>query len=366
MRKLALTLLTLLTFTVIPPSHADSSIYIVDKPHQLFDGSFLDDELATSLLPSGKLGSYVYSPPRSSVNWYVDGALLQTIFEMSDGYTLVDGTDGEGSLAAKSWLTRFALSTSGDKVFSLAYGNPDLEVAGRLAPSELSAYFEYGRSKVESLIPGHKVETAPLSVSTGKSTLSAPLQKVYTQNRQALTKLSAVVDSQELKTLRSSLSIVMNPLLAKKDQLLLSQSAMKEVATFVDKLQVTNGKYQLTSANVKVPVTLKNDFDKPVTLFLRLSPSNTRVVVDKKFEVTIPANSRTQFSVPFTVIAPGATVVTAQLTNSQGQAIGAPALLSLNLSIFDSRVAWFTSGAGILLLIAAITQTIRRVRRSRK
>jgi hypothetical protein len=40
--------------------------------------------------------------------------------------------------------------------------------------------------------------------------------------------------------------------------------------------------------------------------------------------------------------------------------------LTLNLSIVDSRVAWFTSGAAILLFVAATLQTVRRVRRSRK
>jgi hypothetical protein len=64
------------------------------------------------------------------------------------------------------------------------------------------------------------------------------------------------------------------------------------------------------------------------------------------------------------VIAPGATSVIAQFTNDKGQKVGKEALLTLNLSIFDSRVAWFTSGAGILLLLAAITQTVRRIRRS--
>jgi hypothetical protein len=40
--------------------------------------------------------------------------------------------------------------------------------------------------------------------------------------------------------------------------------------------------------------------------------------------------------------------------------------LSLNLTVIDSRVAWFTTGAAVLLFLAAITQSVRRVRRARK
>ena len=366
MKRLLVAISFLITVISVPPAQAATSIYLVDKPHQLIDGSFIDDELATALLPSGKFGRYVYSPPRSSITWYVDAALLESISDMSDGYQLPNGQDGSGVLAAKSWLTRFALTTSGDRILTVPYGNPDPKIAQRLAPSELNFYYEFGKAKVELLIPGHKVETASASESQGQSTLSAPLRKAYTKNRQAITRLSTVINNEAVKELRASLAISMNPLLTKSEQLEITENATSVVEKFTNKLRVTNGKYQLTSKKVKVPVTLKNDFDEPVKVYLHLAPSNTRVTVGTQFEVTIPAKSRTQFSVPFNVIAPGSTVVTAEITNEKGQVVGSPALLQLNLSIFDSRVAWFTSGAGILLLIAAMTQTIRRVRRSRK
>jgi hypothetical protein len=39
--------------------------------------------------------------------------------------------------------------------------------------------------------------------------------------------------------------------------------------------------------------------------------------------------------------------------------------LAINLTIFDSKVTGFTIGAAVLLFIAALTQTIRRVRKGR-
>jgi hypothetical protein len=65
------------------------------------------------------------------------------------------------------------------------------------------------------------------------------------------------------------------------------------------------------------------------------------------------------------VIAPGATTILAQITSADGTFIGTSARLALNITIFDSRVTWFTVGAAILLFVAAITQTIRRIRKGR-
>jgi hypothetical protein len=53
------------------------------------------------------------------------------------------------------------------------------------------------------------------------------------------------------------------------------------------------------------------------------------------------------------------------MTSVDGEFIGSSAKLALNITIFDSRVTWFTIGAAILLFVAAITQTIRRIRKGR-
>lgn len=367
MKKFAAFLLVFVagfSFISANPAVAENKpIIIADKPHQLFNGTFKDDELATSLLPTGKLGSRVYSPPRGVNTWVIDGRLLDEVAAMTDGYFLENKKEGAGALAAKSWLTRLALSTGGDRIYALAYGNPDISIARSLAPSEFTFYLTYGKSQVEKALK-RKVATDQLTV-TGTSNMSAPLKKNYTQSRQSLSRLSTVIYTPEVEAVRANLSVVLNPFMKKQERDFFTNDAVVSVEKFVNKLRVTNGKYQLTSKEVKVPITLTNDFDTPVTLNLTLSPLNSRVQVGSQFKVTIAAKSRSQLAVPFTVIAPGATSVVAQFTNDRGQQIGKEAILTLNLSIFDSRVAWFTSGAGILLLLAAITQTVRRIRRSR-
>jgi hypothetical protein len=83
-------------------------------------------------------------------------------------------------------------------------------------------------------------------------------------------------------------------------------------------------------------------------------------------EVTIAPKSRQQLLVPVTVIAPGSTLVLAQFLNFDGDLVGEVSKLNLNATIIDSRVAWFTTGAAILLFIGAFAQSIRRIRRGRK
>jgi hypothetical protein len=82
--------------------------------------------------------------------------------------------------------------------------------------------------------------------------------------------------------------------------------------------------------------------------------------------IKLDAKSKTQILVPVTVIAPGTTTVLAQFVNSEKAPINDTALLTLNASVISPTVAWFTTGSAILLFLAALLQSIRRVRRSRK
>jgi hypothetical protein len=153
--------------------------------------------------------------------------------------------------------------------------------------------------------------------------------------------------------------------LDKKDREFFSYDATDGVKNTLNKLRVTSGKYQITSQTGKVPVTVINGFSVPVKINIQVTPLNSRVQVSDISALTIPANARTQLALPFTVIAPGATTILAQITNTDGKFVGDSARLALNITIFDSRVTWFTVGAAILLFVAALTQTVRRIRKGR-
>jgi hypothetical protein len=367
MRKTLVGLLaTLFFFGFLPNAAADTNvIYLISKPHQLFDGTFRNDDLAADLSSSGRLGKPLEEKRKGARTWVIDGQLLDEVADMADGYKLVKKKETAGEITAKEWLSRLLLVTSGDRVIALPYGNPDIDLAQRSAPSELRLYSTYGAERVSFHLNRKVSDENGSDWSTGKSKLSPILRKKYTQNRQALTKLSTIVSADEVRAQRAKLAILLSPSLNKQDREFFSFNATDGVAKTINKLKVTSGKYQITSQFGKVPVTVINGFDVPVKFNIDLTALNSRVQVSDISELTIPANSRTQLALPFTVIAPGSTTILAQVTNLDGVFVGSTARLSLNITIFDSRVAWFTIGAAILLFVAALTQTVRRIRRGR-
>ena len=367
MKKFTLVSLAIfLLFGFIPQASADNSVInLVSKPHQLFDGTFLSDDLAKDLSPFGSLGKAVEQKRTKARTWIIDAALLDEVADMANGYVLENEAAPTGELIAKEWMARLLLATSGDQIIVLPYGNPDIELAKKLAPSELRFYSEYAYQRVAFHLNRRISEESSGNWSKGDSALSTSLRKKYTQNRRVLTTLSSVVNAPELQAQRAKLAILLSPTLDEDGQRVFTYNADTSVADTLNRLRITGGKYQIASKTGDLPVTVINDFSVPVTVNIKFKASNSRLQVSNILGLQIPANSRTQLAMPFSVIAPGATTVIAQITNTDGEVIGKSSKLAINLTIFDSKVTGFTIGAAVLLFIAALTQTIRRVRRGR-
>jgi len=367
MKKLVVLLVMLLLLLPLSPAKAAGSIVrITSMAHQTFTGEFRNDDLAQELTPSGALGQLVYTPRSNNKTWVIDAALIDEVIAMTGDYTLATDAAPAGKEIAAAWLKQLRQITYGQQVVALAYGNPDVSLARRLVPSELKNYYAFGKSQLE-LALGRTVRSEPDGGwSTGKSGLSFPLRKAYGDNRKALTKLSRVVNDAELIILRAQLSKLLSPKLDKDSRDFYSYSARTAVDAMVRKLRINSGKYQITTANVKLPVTVINEFDADVTINISLLPINSRIVVDSFEAVTIPAQSKRQLEMVVDVIAPGQTTVTAQIIDDEGNEIVPEATLTLNSTVIDSRVTWFTTGAAILLLLAGVAQSVRRVRRRAK
>ena len=368
MKKLAFLVISTFLLLMVPQaSSANTVIRITGPIHQTFTGEFRNDDLAQSLTPSGDLGLKVFQPIAKNRTWVIDAALIDEVIAMSGEYTLATEAEPAGKEIATAWLTQLKRVTAGNDVVALAYGNPDIALAQRLAPSELKNYFVYGRDRLQ-LALGRIVRSEPeVQWSVGKSGLSNPLRKNYSDNRKALTRLSRVVDTPELIQLRARLAQLLSPTLDKDSRNYFSYSATEAVDAMVNKLRINSGKYQITTSSVKLPVTVINEFAVDVTVDIAMLPINSRVVVDSFDDVVIPANSKRQLEMQVDVIAPGQTTVSALITDSDDDTEVVPeALLTLNSTVIDSKVTWFTTGAAILLLLAAVAQSVRRVRRRGK
>jgi hypothetical protein len=366
MKKLIALLIMFLVVLPLSPAHANSIVRITSMAHQTFTGEFRNDDLVQKLTPSGSLGELIYTPRVNNKTWVIDAALVDEVIAMSGGYLLANEAAPVGKEIATAWLQQLRNITAGQEVVALAYGNPDVSLAKRLAPSELRKYYAFGKSQLEAAL-GRPVRSEPNGGwSTGTSGLNNTLRKAYSDNRKALTKLSRVVTDPELTMLRAQLAKLLSPKLNKDSREFYSYSARSAVDAMVNKLRINSGRYQITTSNVKLPVTVINEFDSDVTVDISMVPINSRVIVDSFKGVTIPAQSKLQLEMPVDVIAPGQTSVLALITDSEGNEIVPEATLTLNSTVIDSRVTWFTTGAAILLLLAAVAQSVRRVRKRAK
>ena len=353
----------LVVLPLSPAQSADSIVRITSMAHQTFTGEFRNDDLAQELTPSGALGLLVYTPRVANTTWVIDAALIDEVIAMTGDYRLANEAAPVGKDIAIAWLKQLRQITTGQQVVALAYGNPDVSLTKRLAPSELKKYYAFGKSQLEAAL-GRTVRSEPNGGwSTGKTALSNSQRKAYTENRKALTKLSRVVEDPELNSMRAQLSKLLSPQLDKDSRDFFSYSADAAVDAMLNKLRINSGRYQITTSNVKLPVTVINEFDTDITVNILMIPNNSRVVVNSFENVTIPAQSKRQLEVVVEVIAPGQTAVTALITDAEGNDLLPEATLNLNSTVIDPRVTWFTTGAAILLLLAGAAQSIRRVRR---
>lgn len=356
--------LSALVFT-LPVAQADTPVIrIVDQPHLNFDGTWRNNELATLLQPDGTLGKPVYFPTANSATWVIDPEIVDEAIAMSQGYKFAKVDQPVGKAIAIEWLKQLRAVTFNNRVIALPYGNADESLLKSLAPGELQFYKEYGNQRLAAAL-GRPV-TSQNGWGKGHSHLSYVFRKSYSENRRVLFGLSKAITVDEITQLRARLGSVLNPNLNRNDRAYFSYTSTAETVRISNKLRVISGRYQLTTESVKVPLTLVNNFETAAVVSLSLIPMNGRVRVTNINEITIPPKSRMQLSVPFTVIAPGSTLVIAQFMTPTGLMIGNSSRLNLSLTLIDSRVTWFTTGAAILLFLAAVTQSVRRIRRARK
>jgi hypothetical protein len=368
MRRLLSVFLTLFFLSApLPFASADDVVVrITSTLHQNFTGEFRNDDLAQELTPSGRLGQLVFTPLSTSKIWVIDPALIDEVIAMSGEYKLATDAPPAGKEIAIAWLAQLKKSTAANDVVALPYGNPDIAMAKRLAPGELKIYYSYGKMVLEIALGRVVRSEATGGWSKGSSKISPLLRKSFSDDRKNLTRLSKVVNVPDVVQLRMRLGRLLSPALDAESRAYFSFNAKTAVDAQLHRLRVNPGKYQLTTEKAALPVTVINEFPIDVTVDIQMLAMNTRVVVDSFTGVKLTANSKRQLELNAFVIAPGQTIVFAQITDGQGTDVVPAASLALNATVIDPRLTWFTTGTAILLLLAAIVQSVRRVRKGRQ
>ncbi len=367
MKRLVSALLVLFfTLTPLPLASADSKIIrVVSTVHQNFTGEFRNDVLAQDLLPLGKLGKLVFVPENKNRIWLIDAALIDEVVAMSTGYKLASGADSTGQQIADDWLVQLKKVTSPNEVVALAYGNPDTALAKRLAPSELRLYFDFGKIQLQNVLSREVKSDVGNLLGNTKSRLSPLLQKNYSDSRRSITYLSHSVPLPQIYKLRARLGQLLSSRLNYEERTYFSLNARAAVDEQMNHLRINASRYQVTTERSKLPLTVINEFPIEISVNIDMTAQNSRISIESFKEVKLPPNSKTQLDLKVAVRAPGQTLVFASIKDDRGIELVPAVPLQLNATVIDPKLTWFTTGAAILLLLAAIAQSVRRARRGR-
>lgn len=338
-----------------PAQAASHTIWLATPANRNYAGDITNKDFEKSLDRTGDLGKLVFDPIARPRTWIMDAALLE------DVEFLVD----KNSTIAANWLNQLKRITTKDTVYAAAYGNPDVPYLNSLAPTELNFYYAVGQQHLQAVLMKNVLSEKGSGFAWKRAKIDSSVREFFNTARQEFTLLSTVVNPKEVETDRARIAQLFSPQLSSKSREALLKDFEVGQANVISKLRIVSGKYRITTSNEKIPITLVNDFNVPVKVDLFFAPMNNRVTFPQYRQITLSAKSKIQVSVPIGTVAAGDTTVIARFENGKGQSIGANGMIELSSTLISPAVSKFTSGAGLVLILAAVAQSVRRVKRSR-
>jgi hypothetical protein len=354
-------LIFLSSFFVIPNSNAAQTVKISEPTHRLSDGVFFNDSLAQKLTPAGSLGQVVYLNTFGVNNWLVDLATIDEIIAMSNGYGIADGSAPNGQELAKSWLSQFIKVTKNKKVTPITYGNPSSFWANEIMPDQVEYLNGISKTRLETLLNRSVQEVD--SVEAAKQKFNKASLSVLKYGQRQIDLLSTVLEKKQLEANQLRISQLLNPNLEEQLFLDLLKDYDKSISVMRNKLNIKNTKFTVTSSKEELPITVVNDFDQVVKIKLSSRAMNGKVSVAQIEDIELAAKSKNQVLLPIEVFAAGDSRLLVQLTNLDNKPVGYPVYINLKLSVISPVATWITTAAAVLLIIAALVQSVRRVRR---
>lgn len=344
-----------------------NEIILVDIRNRDIKGNFYNLDLENSLGLNGRLWNILESKKSRGENltWFIDPMLIEEIQDLSDGFTTIDGESYPPSTSAENWLSALTQVLVGDEVIALNYGNPPISWLNFSAPTERRIHLNLSRQRLSELL-SREISNREPTISTEIPRLSSFLTENYSDLRREIRSINKYAKNSTTRDYRLAVGSILNqgfdPDLAK--------SFVREFKIAIDRykrsVRISEGKFTLTSEREKIPLTLINDFTNDVTVVFQTFPSNSKIVVGKIDRVTIPAESKLFLTLPVQVLTSGSSEVLITLRTPSGIRLGDEIRLPLTLTVISPLTTWITTGSGIILLIAAVIQSLRRIRKSKK
>ncbi|MBA4248506.1 MAG: hypothetical protein C0444_09480 [Microbacterium sp.] len=130
---------------------------------------------------------------------------------------------------------------------------------------------------------------------------------------------------------------------------------------------IESSKITLLADRASLPITVQNDLDVAVRVFVKVEPDSTQLrVLDSRVEALVEPQSQTRALVPVESLTNGQVDITISVRDADDRIVGDPKRVSLNL-----QAGWETAGtiaiaiALVLLLGFGIARDIRKRRRRR-
>ncbi len=375
MNRIFLLLISILLIPFLLPmplSHAETVdgqelFTIADARNRNLVGEFYDRTLEEKLGSDGRLGQLLISAQSRPLNnriLFIDPMLIEEVQDLTDGFTLVGGESVEASEIATVWLNRLQRIINGDEVAATIYGNPEPSFLSRSAPTELRIQKRLSTQRLSELLSR---EVSEIDRATqGIGTLPTFITEKFTAHRKEIRSINRYAKNPVTRSLRLTNASLLNPLIPKERSFALTKELSKELERYANSVRITKGRFTLTSKRERLPLTLINDLTNDLTVRFVISSSNSRIVVEQIEPITIAAESKIPFTVPLEVLSSGESEVIIKLKTARGISLGDEVRLPISLAVISPITTWITTGSGLILLFAAIVQSLRRVKRSRE
>lgn len=113
-----------------------------------------------------------------------------------------------------------------------------------------------------------------------------------------------------------------------------------------------------------VPVSIKNEFNADIRVFVHMRPSNARVRVPSAVEVIVPALTTINAQVPVQAVASGKVFMRVWLTTFSGIDLTDEIVLQMNVEPDLETIIFVTFGGSVVILLSlGILRTVRKNRR---
>ena len=354
--------LLILVFIAPTPVHAATVLQVTEKSHRTIEGKFIDDELATLIAPTGRLGEMVYNRPNGVRVWQIDAALIDDVQKMAEGYELVDGKAGVGKDLAKQWLVRLRSASAYDEKFAIPYGNPSQYWVDKLARNSKSYFLSLSADRLSKFY-GYSIKPLESYTSTTKIRLSDFQVNSYKELSKAIQATRKYMDPILSETLQLRSVSLFNGGYTSKERDLLAKDLGENTFELLRKIRLAPGRFTLSSSKQNLPVTVINDFPNPATLTLQIGATNTRITTPDQILVKLDGKSRIQVKIPVEVLTSGDTGLTVGISNEQRKKLGDSVIYPITSRVINPTATWITYIAAIILFISAVVQSVRRIRK---